>query len=166
MRYPEFLRDGGTIGFAAPSCGCGTEPYRSLFDNALRRWRREGYGVILGPNTYRSDGIGISATPEECGAELTEAYCSPESDVIISCGGGELMCETLDYVDFDRIRAAEPKWYMGYSDNTNFTFLLTTLCDTASVYGPCAGSFGRRKLHPSLKDAKALLRGETAFPWP
>ena len=27
---------------------------------------------------------------------------------------------------------------MGYSDNTNMTYLLATLCDTASVYGPCA----------------------------
>lgn len=45
------------------------------------------------------------------------------------------MCEDLDYVDFERVKEADPKWYMGYSDNTNFTFLLTTLCDTASIYG-------------------------------
>ena len=160
MRYPEFLKDGGTIGFVAPSFGCATEPYKSLFDHSLMRWRREGYRVILGPNAYRSDGIGISSLPESCGRELTEAWCSPESDVLISCGGGELMCETLDFVDFDRIREAPPKWYMGYSDNTNFTFLLNTLCDTAAIYGPCAASFGMKPLHPALKDAKAVLRGE------
>ena len=33
---------------------------------------------------------------------------------------------------------AKPKWFMGYSDNTNLTFLLTTLCDTAAIYGPLA----------------------------
>ena len=27
MRYPEFLSEGGTIGFVAPSFGCATEPY-------------------------------------------------------------------------------------------------------------------------------------------
>ena len=70
------------------------------------------------------------------------------------------MCEILDYVEFDRIREAPPKWYLGYSDNTNFTFLLTTLCDTASVYGPCAAAFGMEPLHPSLKDAMSLLRGQ------
>ena len=70
------------------------------------------------------------------------------------------MCEILDYVDFERIGRADPKWYLGYSDNTNFTFLLTTLSDTASLYGPCAAAFGMEPLHPSLNDAMSLLRGE------
>lgn len=54
-------------------------------------------------------------------------YESNVNDVLISCGGGELMCEILPYVDFDRIKAAKPKWYLGYSDNTNFTFYRTRL---------------------------------------
>lgn len=70
------------------------------------------------------------------------------------------MCETIDYVDFERIRAAAPKWYMGFSDNTNFTFLLTTLCDTASIYGPCAAAFGMEPWDASLEDAYQLLCGE------
>lgn len=70
------------------------------------------------------------------------------------------MCEILDYVDFEQIRQAAPKWYLGYSDNTNFTFLLATLCDAASVYGPCAAAFGMDPLHPSLNDAMLLLQGQ------
>ena len=31
-------------------------------------------------------------------------YESNVNDVLISCGGGELMCEILPYVDFDRLR--------------------------------------------------------------
>lgn len=114
----------------------------------------------LGPNCYAGDGVGISSTPPSCGQELTEGYCDKDSDILISCGGGELMCEILDYVDFERIGRADPKWYLGYSDNTNFTFLLTTLCDTASIYGPCAGTFGMEPWHESLSDTMALLRGE------
>ncbi len=160
MRYPDFLQKNGTIAFAAPSFGCAIEPYRSGFLNAQKRWREQGYQLQLGPNCYADDGVGISSTPAKCGKELTECYCDKNNDCLISCGGGELMCEILDYVDFDRIREAPPKWYLGYSDNTNFTFLLTTLCDTASVYGPCAAAFGMEPLHPSLKDAMALLQGE------
>lgn len=159
MKYPEFLQSGGTIGFVAPSCGCADEPYRSAFDNAQCRWREMGYRLQLGPNCYAQEGIGISNTPEKCGEELTEYYCSGDNDVLISCGGGELMCETLDYVDFEEIRQARPKWYMGFSDNTNMTFLLATLCDTASIYGPCAGAFGMEPWHKSLEDAMDLLRG-------
>ena len=160
MRYPGFLKENGTIGFVAPSCGCAIEPYRSGFDNAQKKWREMGYRMQLGPNCYAGDGVGISSTPQACGQELTEGYCSKNNDCLISCGGGELMCEILDYVDFERIGKADPKWYLGYSDNTNFTFLLTTLCDTASIYGPCAGTFGMEPWHESLSDVMALLRGE------
>ena len=49
---------------------------------------------------------------------------------------------------------------MGFSDNTNMTFLLTTLCDTAAIYGPCAAAFGMEPWHESLEDAYQLLRGK------
>ena len=161
MIYPDFLAPNGTIGFVAPSFGCATEPYKSAFDNAQRKWKNIGYRMQLGPNCYAQEGIGISNTPEKCGTELTESYCSTENDVIISCGGGELMCEILDYVDFEKIGQSAPKWYMGYSDNTNMTFLLTTLCDTAAIYGPCAAAFGMEPWHRSLQDAMDLLTGKT-----
>lgn len=160
MKYPKYLSENGTIGFVAPSFGCNTEPYRSSFVNAQKKFKELGHALDLGPNCYEGRGIGISNTPQACGKELTDYYCSGKNDVLISCGGGELMCEILEYIDFDKILAAEPKWYMGYSDNTNMTFLLTTLCDTASIYGPCAGAFGMEPWHESIWDAYELLRGK------
>lgn len=160
MKYGKFLQKKGTIGFVAPSFGCSTEPYRSAFENALRRWRRQGYGLDLGPNCYAGNGVGISNTPELCGQELTEYYLKENNDCLIACGGGELMCETLDYVDWEKIAAAPAKWYMGFSDNTNMTYLLATICDTASIYGPCAPSFGMKPQHKVLKDAFSILTGE------
>lgn len=159
MKYPAFLKENGTIGFVAPSFGCNIEPYRTAFENAERKWRLAGFGLDLGPNCFEGSGVGISNTPEKCGRELTDYYVSRQNDCLISCGGGELMCEILEHVDFEAIARAEPKWYMGYSDNTNMTFLLTTLCDTASIYGPCAAAFGMEPRHPSLLDAMDLLMG-------
>lgn len=161
MRYPDFLIPNGTIGFVAPSFGCATEPYKSAFDNAQRKWEAAGYKLQLGPNCYAQEGIGISSTPQKCGEELWTSYCGKENDCIISCGGGELMCEILDYVDFEKMKQAEPKWYMGFSDNTNMTFLLTTLCDTAAIYGPCASAFGMEPWHKSIQDAMDLLTGKS-----
>lgn len=160
MRYAPFLPANGTIGFVAPSFGCNIEPYRSAFENAKKKWQRLGYSLQLGPNCYAGAGVGISNTPVKCGQELTEYYLSDENDCLISCGGGELMCEILDYVDFEQIAQSEPKWYMGYSDNTNMTYLLATMCDTASIYGPCAAAFGMEPWHTSLKDAMKLLTGK------
>lgn len=163
MRYPKFLHKGGTIGFMAPSFGFAEGDYRTVsFENALKKWREMGYSLVLGPNCHASEGVGISNTPEKCGREVMDSFLSKESDCLISCGGGELMCEILPYVDFGKLAEAEPKWFMGYSDNTNLTYLLATLADTASVYGPCAGTFGMEPWHESLYDAFGILTGEKA----
>ena len=71
MRYAEFLKKDGVIGFVAPSFGCATEPYRSAFDSAKKEFARRGYILVTGPNCYESSGIGISSTPQKCGEELT-----------------------------------------------------------------------------------------------
>ena len=150
MRIPEFLKENGTIGFVAPSYGCNIEPYKSAFDHAQDILKQRGYRLLSGPNCYEGKGIGISNEPKLCGAELNDFFAKKDVDVILSCGGGELMCEVLDHVAFEQIASEEPKWYMGFSDNTNMTFLLTTLCDTASVYGPCAPAFGMDPWYASV----------------
>ncbi len=159
MRYPQILKDNGRIGFIAPSFGCAIEPYRSDFDDALSWFCSKGYETVLGSNCYSDSGTGISNTPAKCAQEVNDFFVNDRSDVIISCGGGELMCEILPYVDFDRIAEAAPKWFMGYSDNTNLTFLLNTLCDTASIYSVCASKFSPRDRHKCVDDAFDILCG-------
>ena len=76
MKYPKHIQRGGTIGFVAPSFGCQIEPYYTAFGNAQKKFREMGYQLQLGPNCYAGEGIGISNTPEKCGQELTDYYCS------------------------------------------------------------------------------------------
>lgn len=160
MRYPVDLKEHGCIGFPAPSFGCAIEPYYSAFQNALKKWKGLGYRPIPGPNAYAMKGIGISNTPEKCAEEFMQMYLSKRYDALISCGGGELMCEILDNIDFEVLRKANPKWFMGYSDNTNLTYLLATLSDVASIYGPCAAAFGMEPWHRAIEDAYELLTGK------
>ena len=160
MRYPEFLKENGTIGFVAPSFGCATEPYISRFDSALDKLKSRGYKLELGPNCRQAKGIGISNTPEECGRELNSFYESASNDVLMSCGGGEEMCEVVPYMDFELVKKSKPKWFMGYSDNTNFIFPSVTIADTAGIYAPCAGDFGMEPWHKSVQDAYDLLTGK------
>lgn len=160
MKYPKFLQKGGSIGFIAPSFGCATSPYMERFDSAISKFSSMGYKTIEGPNARAMEGIGKSNTKEKCGAEINDFFINNRSDIIMSCGGGELMCEDLPYVDFEGISKAEPKWYIGYSDNTNLTFLLPTLCDIAAIYGPCVSDFGMNPWHKSIEDAFSILKGE------
>ena len=162
MRYPEFIKANATLGFIAPSFGCASlEPYYTRFQNALSFFESQGYTAIVGPNVYLEDGIGKSTTPEKCGAEINEFFTGETCDAILSVGGGETMCEDLEFVDFDAIAASKPKWFMGYSDNTNLIYTLATICDTAAIYGPNASSFGMRPLHPYLQDTMAVLSGQS-----
>ena len=156
-----FLQDGGTIGFVAPSFGCATEPYKTAFINAQKKLQERGFRLVLGPNCYRSDGIGISAPPAECASELTEMFLRDDIDALMACGGGELMCETIGCVDWEKIRAAKPKLLMGYSDITNFIFPYVTKCGGYGIYGPSAAAFGMEPWHAALEDAFALMQGKT-----
>ncbi|MCR5303238.1 MAG: LD-carboxypeptidase [Lachnospiraceae bacterium] len=160
MRYPTFIGDHCTIALVAPSFGVTIEPYRSQFEEARKRFRNLGYDLRIGPNVFKDDGIGISTDPVDCAREVTTALTSERNDAVISVGGGELMDEILPYVDFEKIGKSDPKWFMGYSDNTNITYLLATLCDQASVYGPCFPAFGMEPWDRCLTDAVLLLRGE------
>jgi len=159
VRYPKYLKPGDRIGVIAPSFGCTIEPYASRFKEALRIAGEKGYKPVVGENVFCDEGIGKSNTSEKCGAEINDFFLNDRSDVIISAGGGETMIEDLNHVDFEAIKKAEPKWFLGYSDNTNLTFLLPTICDTAAIYGPCAGAFGRIPYHKSIKDTVDVLTG-------
>jgi len=161
MRYPEYIKKGEAFGFPAPSFGASFDPYASRLKNAVRLLGDLGHPSVLGPNAFLAEGVGISNTPEKCAEELTEMYCSDDTRALLSVGGGELMCEDLSFMDFDKIKAARPKWFCGYSDNTNFAFLLPTLCDTAAIYGPGATDFGREPWHESIQAAYHIFTGES-----
>ncbi|MCR5719182.1 MAG: LD-carboxypeptidase [Lachnospiraceae bacterium] len=160
MRYPDFIKKNDRIAYIAPSFGCTTEPYRSCFNNAIHKMESIGFLSDMGVNCFEDKGVGISNTPIQCAAEFMNAYSSENNNAIISVGGGELMCEILPYIDFYTLANMKPKWFMGFSDNANLTFLLNTICDVASVYGPCAQSFGMENWHPSHMNAIGLLTGD------
>ncbi len=74
------------------------------------------------PSCYKDDGLGISTDPKSAAEDLRAFYLDPDIDVLFSVGGGELMNETITHIDFDALAQAKPKWFVGYSDNTNFLF--------------------------------------------
>ena len=125
MRYPEPLKKSGTIGFIAPSFGCAIEPYKSRFENAMKIFREMGYQLKLGPNCYESSGLGISNSPDKCGDELNKAMTDDESDVIITCGGGELMCEVVPFIDFEQIKNAKNP----YGDGNTSDYIVSIIKD-------------------------------------
>lgn len=158
MKYPDFLNKNNKIYLVAPSFGCTTEPYMSRLGKAIDNFKAQGLEVIEGPNIYSSVGHRSNTAPM-CVLELMMGYQSGAS-LLMSVGGGELMNELLDFINFDELATLPPVWFMGYSDNTNLTFTLNTLLDTASIYAGCAPEFGTDDLHESQLDALRLIKGE------
>ena len=157
MIYPKFIKKDSKIAFIAPSLGAFIEPYHTKVKNAKNVLEQKGYLVECGPNTFGSYKA-LSAPKGECAKEINHYFNDKSTDAIISVGGGELMYEVMNHVDFEILKN-NPKWFMGFSDNTNLSFLLTTICDTASIYGPCAAAFGVTPWDRSTEDAHDLLTG-------
>ncbi|MCR5023211.1 MAG: LD-carboxypeptidase [Lachnospiraceae bacterium] len=158
IRRPEYIKSGDNIGITAPSFGPSSEPYYSMYVIAKKKLEERGYRITEGDTLFKNDGIGINTDPEVAGGELMDFYKRDDIDAIISAGGGELMCETISHVDFEALKNEKPKWFIGYSDNTNFVFPLVTISRVQGIYGPCISGFAKKWELPE-EDAIALLEG-------
>ena len=159
MRYPELLKKGATIGLVAPSFGVSGTPYEERFEYTLKLFQDMGYNVVTAKH-LRGIRHAKSTSGKIRAREFMQMYLDENVDFIISVAGGELMLEMLPYVNFKKLKKARPKFFMGLSDNTCLTFTLNTLCDVASIYGPCFGGFGMEPWDPSLKDAMDIITGK------
>ena len=159
---PPYITKNSKFYLVAPSFGCTTTPYKERLEKTLITLPKKGHQVTVGPNCFLSDGICASNTPKLRAKEFMDAYES-DAEVILSVGGGEMMVEILDYIDFEKIKKLPPKWFVGFSDNTNLTFTLTTLTNTPTIYGPCAGAFHFNRYSYETKDCYTMLFGEKNF---
>lgn len=162
MKQPPFIKQGDTIIMVAPSFGVTTDPYMTRYEAAVKNFKKQGFKVIEGANVHLNEGVVSSAPAKQRACEIMDAFKS-EASLIISVGGGELMDEILPYIDFEELKRLPPKWFMGFSDNTNLTFTLTTICDIQSIYGPCTPSFYEKPMRLNQLDAMRMLSGEKEF---
>lgn len=158
MKYPKFLNVNNNILMIAPSFGCTTEPYKSRLIKSFDVLKEYGFNPHYGQNAFSTIGH-RSNTSILCAQEFIDGYKS-QNQLLLSVGGGLLANEILDFIDFKELTNLEPKWFMGYSDNTNLTFVLNTLVDVATIYAGCAPEFGTDELYESQIDAFKLLKGE------
>lgn len=162
MRQAPFLKSGDLIDFVAPSFGVTTEPYATRFDVSKTNFLKWGYKVKEQECVRLAEGVASSASPEKRAKEINDSFLD-DSSLVLSVGGGETMDEILPFIDFKSIKESKPKWFMGFSDNTNLTFPLATLADLVTIYGPCAPQFFMKKPRLSELDALRMLKGEKHF---
>ncbi|MEU1278584.1 S66 peptidase family protein [Streptomyces sp. NPDC005805] len=132
LGYPRPLRPGDRIAVTAPSSGVGQD-LRARLDFAVRTVAERGYEVVTGHCLNGSRHV--SAPAAERAAELTELLTDPAVRAVVPPWGGETAVDLLPLLDWDRIRAAEPTWLVGYSDMSTILTPLTLLTGTATLHG-------------------------------
>ena len=156
MIYPRFLKENDTIGICAPSAGIGEEKIES-FQKSLNNLQKEGY-KILETESVRNPCL-PSNTAKIRGEEFNQLIKNENVNMIWLATGGDFLVEMLDFID-EKALLENPKWVAGYSDPTSLLFHITTNFDIATLYGNNAGSFDMTELHPSLKNALKIIRGD------
>ena len=159
MRYPDDLKTGDTIGITAPSAGIIKENKILRLENAKKNLKNLGYKCIETDNV-RKDEFGRSSDAKTRAKEFMELWNNKDVKAIISAEGGDFMCEMIDNLDFEEIKKLKSTWFQGYSDNTYLSFLLTTICDIATIYGSNIKSYGMQKPGRDLLDSIKLMNGE------
>ena len=166
MKKINYLKENGKISLVAPSFGCTTEPYKTRLEVAINNLKKIGFEVEEGPNIFLVNSNCRSNTPKKCAKEFMDAYLG-DSDAIISVGGGEVMNEILPYINFEKLKKAPHKFFMGFSDNTNLTYTLATIAEIPTIYGPNACAFAFEPKY-EVEDALKLLmnKEDTIYGYP
>lgn len=113
--FPKALKKGDKIAVISPAGS--VEP--AQLEKGIEMIRKRGYEPVLGEHLYTkfSNGYSYAGTEEERLKDMNRALNDPEISAVWASRGGygsQHLIHGLDLKGF----AKNPKWYIGYSDNT------------------------------------------------
>jgi muramoyltetrapeptide carboxypeptidase len=129
IQYP-FLDKEITIGVTAPSSGVPDELHEIL-NTALINMEKKGFNIVCGDTPWTQDKA-KSAPAKKRAEEFNQMILNEKINLIIPPWGGELLIETLEYIDFDNI---QKKWVLGYSDVSLLLLAITLKTGIATAHG-------------------------------
>ena len=144
MIYPEFLKEGDTIGVTALSAGVG----RNLDDYKFSIKTIENLGFKVCETKSVRVNNKVSNTAEERAKELDRLVNDEDISMVLNACGGDFALEVMPHINEESIKN-NIKWFCGASDPTSFLYYVTTKFDIATLYGYNAGSFDTDELHES-----------------
>jgi muramoyltetrapeptide carboxypeptidase LdcA involved in peptidoglycan recycling len=131
IRFPAPLRPGDRVGVTSPSMGVA--PWeRTMLGHAVEAVRGRGYEVIIG---RCMDGTShVSAPATDRAAELMTMLTDPSIRAVVPPRGGETAIDLLPRLDWDAIAAAEPTWFVGFSDISTLILPATLRTGLATIH--------------------------------
>ncbi|CAM5333915.1 putative carboxypeptidase [Streptomyces pilosus] len=136
LRRPARLAPGARVAVVAPS---GPVPEDRLMAglDVLRGW---GLDPVVAPHVLgRHDGFRyLSAGDADRAADLQSAWCDPAVDAVICARGGYGVQRMVDSLDWEAMRAAGPKVFVGFSDITALHEAFAVRLGLVTLHGPMA----------------------------
>jgi muramoyltetrapeptide carboxypeptidase len=132
IRFPQPLKPGDRIGVTAPSSGVA-ESIRARLDFAAAGLRAKGYDVVMGECLDGSRHI--SAPSADRARELTEFLLDPSIRAVVPPWGGETAIDLVPLLDWEALGAADPTWFVGFSDISTLITPFTVLTGVATLHG-------------------------------
>ncbi|KAF0646464.1 hypothetical protein K701_28780 [Streptomyces fradiae ATCC 10745 = DSM 40063] len=171
LTRPERLRPGARVAVVSPSGPVLGERLAAGLA-VLRGW---GLDAVALPHVLdRHPGARyLAGVDEDRARDLQAAWCDPDVDAVVCARGGYGAQRVVDLLDWDAMRAAGPKVFVGFSDATALHEAFALRMGLATLHGPMAGTAGfleeaatRASLRAALTEPEAarVLGSPTARP--
>jgi muramoyltetrapeptide carboxypeptidase len=131
IRFPAPLRPGDRVGVTAPSMGVGRLE-RARLAHAAGAVRSRGYDVVIG--ACMDGDSHVSAPAAARAAELMTMLTDASIRAVVPPRGGETAIDLLPLLDWDAIAAAEPTWFVGFSDISTLLVPMTLRTGIATLH--------------------------------
>ncbi|MEU5593126.1 LD-carboxypeptidase [Streptomyces sp. NPDC020298] len=133
---PTRLAPGARVAVVAPSGPVPEERLQAGLD-VLRGWDLD---PVVAPHVLdRHPEFGyLAGTDADRAADLQNAWCDPAVDAVLCARGGYGVQRIADLIDWEAMRAAGPKVFVGFSDITALHEAFATRLGLATLHGPMA----------------------------
>jgi muramoyltetrapeptide carboxypeptidase len=131
MSEMQALRRGSRVAVVSPASAAKAE----LVEAGCERLRALGYEPVVMPHALARGPLYYAGTAEERVADLHAAFADDSIEGVVCTRGGWGSAELLPLLDVELMRA-NPKVFVGYSDQTSLQVWLWQECGLRTFYGP------------------------------
>ncbi|MCX5052695.1 MULTISPECIES: LD-carboxypeptidase [unclassified Streptomyces] len=152
---PSRLAPGARVAVVAPSGPVPEERLQAGLD-VLRGWDLD---PVVAPHVLDRHGeFGyLAGTDADRAADLQDAWCDPSVAAVLCARGGYGAQRMIDLLDWEAMRAAGPKVFVGFSDVTALHQAFATRLGLVTLYGPAAAGVDFIKNTRSQEHLRATL---------
>ncbi|MFG3002731.1 S66 peptidase family protein [Streptomyces calvus] len=155
LRRPARLAPGARVAVVAPSGPVPEERLQTGLD-VLRGWDLD---PVVAPHVLDRHGQFdyLAGSDADRAADLQSAWCDPAVDAVICARGGYGAQRMVDLLDWEAMRAAGPKVFVGFSDITALHEAFAVRLGLVTLHGPMAAGVDFAKSARAQDHLRATL---------